>query len=65
VPDVAHVVVSGVVVAGNVAVVDGDVAVALGVSGYSTGVWGTSWGGQGGVRELLGLRWGWWSGSVE
>jgi hypothetical protein len=58
--DVAHVVVSGVVVAGNVAVVDGDVAVAGGGSERETRGWGASGGQQGCVGGGMSRRWGSW-----
>ena len=45
--------------------VDGDVAVEWGSLRCGMGGWGMSWGGQGGVRELLGLLWGWWSSFIK
>jgi hypothetical protein len=44
--------------------VNGDLAVRLGDSG-GTGDRGTGCGELRGIRELLGLRWGWWSGSFK
>ena len=58
--DESDIVILVVVVAGNVAIADSDVAVAFGESRCGTGVNGVSWGEQGGVGRLLGLRLGFW-----
>jgi hypothetical protein len=53
--DKAQAIVSGVIVAGVVAVINSDVVAEQGGSGCETGGWDMSWGVLGGVERLLGL----------